>query len=70
MVPTHSLPWHYGGVSVSVTLRPRIPTGKGPLYWVVLRDCLDTEVRGKITLPLPVIEPVSPGGPARSQTLY
>jgi hypothetical protein len=31
---------------------------------------MDTEVRGKILSPLPGIEPRSPGGPVRSQTLY
>jgi hypothetical protein len=30
----------------------------------------DTEARGKILLPLPGIEPQSPGRPVRSQTLY
>jgi hypothetical protein len=34
------------------------------------RAGLDTEVRGKFLLPLPGIEPRSPGRPARSQTLY
>jgi hypothetical protein len=38
--------------------------------WVGLRAGLDTEVRRKILLPLPGIEPRSPGRPARSQTLY
>jgi hypothetical protein len=33
------------------------------------RAGLDTEARGK-KLPLPGIEPRSPGSPARSQTLY
>jgi hypothetical protein len=31
---------------------------------------LGTEVRGKILLPLPWIEPRSPGRPVSSQTLY
>jgi hypothetical protein len=31
---------------------------------------LDTEVREKILLPLPGIEPLSSGRPFRSQTLY
>jgi hypothetical protein len=38
--------------------------------WVGPRAGLDTEVRGKILLPPPEIEPRSPGRPARSQTLY
>jgi hypothetical protein len=37
---------------------------------VDLRAGLDTEDRGKIPLPVPGIEPRSPGRPARSQTLY
>jgi hypothetical protein len=38
--------------------------------WVGLRAGLDTEARVKILLPLPGIEPRSPGGSVRSQTLY
>jgi hypothetical protein len=38
--------------------------------WVGPRAGLDTGVRGKILSPLPGIEPLSPGSPARSQTLY
>jgi hypothetical protein len=38
--------------------------------WVGIIAGMDTQVRGKILLPLPAIEPRSPGGPARSQTLY
>jgi hypothetical protein len=38
--------------------------------WVGPRAGLDTEARGKNPLPLPGIEPRSPGRPARSQTLY
>jgi hypothetical protein len=38
--------------------------------WVGLRAGLDTEVTGKSSLPLPGIEPRSPGRPVRSQTLY
>jgi hypothetical protein len=34
------------------------------------RAGLDTEVRGKILLPLPGIEPRSPGRPVHNQTLY
>jgi hypothetical protein len=37
--------------------------------WVGLRAGLDTEVRGKNLLPLPGIEPRSPGRPVHSQTL-
>jgi hypothetical protein len=37
--------------------------------WVGPRAGLDIEVRGKILLPLQVIEPRSPGRPVRSQTL-
>jgi hypothetical protein len=50
--------------------------GKGPPGihctggWVGPRGGLDTEVREKILLPLPGIEPQSPGRPVRSQTLY
>jgi hypothetical protein len=33
------------------------------------RAGLDTEARGKILLPLPGIEPRSPGRPVRTQTL-
>jgi hypothetical protein len=49
------------------------PQGKDPLGtegWLGLRVGLDTEVRGKILLPLPGIEPRSSGRPVRSQTLY
>jgi hypothetical protein len=38
--------------------------------WVGPRAGVDTEARGKIILPLPGIEPRSPGCPVRSQTLY
>jgi hypothetical protein len=52
-----------------------LPPGKGSRYhltegWVGPRTSLDTEVRGKILLPLLGIEPRSPGHPVRSQTLY
>jgi hypothetical protein len=39
-------------------------------YWVGPRAGLDTEVRRKILLPLPGIEPRSSGRPVRRQTLY
>jgi hypothetical protein len=61
---------------VSVTPRPRFPPGKripGTDWtggWVGPRIGLDTEVRGKILLPLLGIEPRSPGRSVRSQTLY
>jgi hypothetical protein len=38
--------------------------------WVGPRASLDTEARGKILLPVPGIEPRSPGRQARNQTLY
>jgi hypothetical protein len=38
--------------------------------WVGHRAGLDTEIRGKILLPLPGIEPRSVSRPVRSQTLY
>jgi hypothetical protein len=38
--------------------------------WVGPRAGLDTKAKGKILLPLPGIEPQSPGSPVRSQTLY
>jgi hypothetical protein len=50
------------------------PRGKDPPGthctggWVGPRAGADTEVRGKILLPLPEIEPLSPGSPVRSQT--
>jgi hypothetical protein len=76
IAPTHFLPWHYMGVSVSVTPRPRFSPGeKTPGIhctggWVGPRACLDTEARVNILSPLPEIEPRSPGRPVRSQTLY
>jgi hypothetical protein len=38
--------------------------------WVGPRAGLDTEASGKILSPLPGIEPLSPGRPVRSQTVY
>jgi hypothetical protein len=38
--------------------------------WVGPRAGVETEVRGKILSPLLGIEPLSPGRPAHSQTLY
>jgi hypothetical protein len=54
-------------ICVSITSLPE-PRGTGG--WVGPRAGLDTEARGKNPLPLPGIEPRSPGCPARSQTLY
>jgi hypothetical protein len=45
-----------------------VPIGQGG--WVGHRACLDSEVRGKILLPLTGFEPRSPGRPVCSQTLY
>jgi hypothetical protein len=54
-----------------------LPPGKGPPPrthcadgWVDPRGGLDTEARGKNPLPLPGIEPRSPGRPVRRQTLH
>jgi hypothetical protein len=64
------------GWVVSITPRPpfspveRTPGTKWTGGWVDPRAGLDTEVRGQILLPLPGIEPWSPGRPVRSQTLY
>jgi hypothetical protein len=61
---------------VSVTPRQRFSPGERTPgthctgSWVDPRTCLDTEARGKILSPPPGIEPLSPGRPARSQTLY
>jgi len=38
--------------------------------WLGPRSGADTEARGKILLPLPGIEPLSPGRPIRSQKLH
>jgi hypothetical protein len=51
------------------------PRGKDPGThcrgdWVGPRASLDTEVRGENLSPLLAIEPLSPGRPAHSQTLY
>jgi hypothetical protein len=64
------------GVIVRVTPLPRFtPEERTPDThwtgdWVDPRAGLGTEVRGKILLPLPGIEPRSLGLPVRSQTLY
>jgi hypothetical protein len=75
---THSWPRHYMGVSglSHDPVAPRFTPGErttGTHWtrgWVGPRAGLDTEARGKIILPLPGIEPRSPGSPARSQPLY
>jgi hypothetical protein len=75
-LPTRSRHWHYMGWGVRLTPRPlftprvRTPGTSWTGGWVGPRAGLDTEVRGKILLPLPGIEPRWPGRPARSQTLY
>jgi hypothetical protein len=77
IAPTHShlgIRWDWSASRPGRTLA----LGKGPHGthctrtggWVGPRAGLDTEDRGKILSPLPVIEPRSPGRPARSQTLY
>jgi hypothetical protein len=64
------------GLVVSVTPWPRFTPGERTLSthctggWVGLRADRETEVRGKILLPLLGIEPRSSGRPVRSQTLY
>jgi hypothetical protein len=74
IAPTHSWPRHSGWV-VSVTPRPRFARGKDPRYPLYRRlggPLSRSEHRGwrKNPLPLPGIEPRSPGRPVRSQTLY
>jgi hypothetical protein len=51
------------------------PRGKDPGNrwtgsWVGPRAGLDIDATGKVLLPLPEIEPRSPGRPVRIQTLY
>jgi hypothetical protein len=64
------------GWVVGITPRPRFTPGErtpGTHWtggWVGPRAGLDTEVRGKILLPLSGIEPRSPGRPVRSQKLH
>jgi hypothetical protein len=76
IAPTRSRPGHYIG-AFGQRHAPAVfyPRGKDPRYlssggWVGPTVGLDTEFSGKIPLPLPGIEPRSPGRPARSQTLY
>jgi hypothetical protein len=52
------------------TLRERTPGTHWTGGWVGPSAGLGTEFRGKLLLPLPEIEPRSPGSPIRSQTLY
>jgi hypothetical protein len=65
-----------GELVVSITPQPRFTSGErtpGTHWtggWVGPTGSLDTEDSGKNPLPLPGIEPRSPGRPARSQTLY
>jgi hypothetical protein len=52
-----------------------LPPGKGPTVPIVQEARwapapVWTQIRGKNLLPLPGIEPRSPGRPVRSQTLY
>jgi hypothetical protein len=71
----HDLGTRWGWV-VSVTPRPRFTRGERTPSthcaegWVGPRAGLDIEFIGKILLSLTVIEPRSPGRPARSQALY
>jgi hypothetical protein len=64
------------GWVVRVTPRPRFISGERTPGthctgdWMCPRAGLDTEAWGKNSLPLPGIEPRSPGHPACSQTLY
>jgi hypothetical protein len=52
--------------------RGKDPPPRYPLYRSLVGppDGLDTEARGQILLPLPGIEPRSPGSPVLNQTLY
>jgi hypothetical protein len=47
----------------------KTPGTRWTIGWVDLRAGLDTDVRGKILLPLPGIELPSPGRQVRSQTI-
>jgi hypothetical protein len=64
------------GWVVSVMTRPRFTPGERTPGTNCTGGCvgpradLDTDVRGNNHLPLPGIEPRSPGRPVRSQTLY
>jgi hypothetical protein len=72
---SYSFSTRWGWV-VSVTPRPRFSPGERTPGthrtggWVGPTAGLNTEATGKILSPLPGIEPWSPGGPARNQTLY
>jgi hypothetical protein len=71
----HDLGIRWGEWSASSTVRT-LPPGKGPPGthctggWVGPRASMDTDDRGKIPSPLPVIEPRSLDRPTRNQTLY
>jgi hypothetical protein len=73
---TYSWPRHWMGWVVSVTSWPRFRRRKRtPLShwkggWVGPRAGLGTESRGKILLPLPGIEPRSPGFDRWTYTIY
>jgi hypothetical protein len=56
------MPW------LRFTPRERTPGTHWIVGWVDPRAGLDTEVRGKILLPLPGIEPQSPGRPVHADT--
>jgi hypothetical protein len=59
------------GIVVSVTPRPRFTHGTHWAGgWVDPRTGPDTVARGKILLPLPGIEPQSPGRAVRTHALY
>jgi hypothetical protein len=63
----HDLGTRWGEWPGSLPSRPGTHCTGG---WVGPRAGLDTEDRGKILSLLPGIEPLLPGGPAHSQTLY
>jgi hypothetical protein len=62
--------WYEFNCCIHFIPRERTPGTHCTGGWVVPRAGLDTEVRWRILLPLPAIEPRSPGRPVRSQTLY
>jgi hypothetical protein len=60
---------------VSITSRQRFAPGKGPPVPIVQEagwapEPVWTKATGKILLPLPGIEPRSPGRPVRSQIIF
>jgi hypothetical protein len=60
----------YGHALAALFAGERTPRTQCTGCWVGPRASLDTDVRGKNLLPVPGIEPRSPGFPVRSQTLY